>query len=134
GGKGWILGVNRTVIAGARLNSSNVWATWTPPCKQEFGPAYLSASTATDLAASCNEGVWGGNFNGITPTVWFSHDGGTTFARKTAPAFGPVLSPNPQTAVVAGTNSLQRTTDGGSSWQRVETYDGTGGVKDWGFT
>ena len=134
GGKGWILGVNRTVIAGARLMRSGTWSTWNPPCLHEFGPAYLSASTATDLVASCDEGVWGGPFKGITHTVWFSHNGGTTFVRKTAPGFGPVLSPSPQTAIVAGGGGLQRTIDGGSSWHDVLPFDGTGGQPDYGFT
>jgi hypothetical protein len=134
GGKGWILGQNRTVISGARLDARNQWTRWTPPCVREFGPAYLSASTATDLVASCDEGVWGGNFKGITPTVWFSHDGGTTFVRKTAPGFGPVLMANPSTAIVAGGGGLQRTTNGGSSWRTVQPFDATGGIHDYGFT
>ena len=133
GGKGWILGVNRLVIAGARLDANDTWGTWTPPCLHEFGPAYLSASTGTDLVASCDEGVWGGPFSGITPTVWFSHNGGSTFVRRTAPAFGPVLSPNAQTAVVAGGGTLRRTTDGGTTWTTVGRLAG-GDTTDWGFT
>ena len=133
GGHGWILGVNRTVIAAARGTASNSWARWTPPCRHGFGPAYLSASTGTDLVASCNEGVWGGHYSHITPTVWVSHNGGNTFARKPAPVFGPVLSPNAQTAVIAGNTSLQRTTDGGATWTMVGTLS-TGDTTDWGFT
>jgi photosystem II stability/assembly factor-like uncharacterized protein len=125
--------VNRTVIAGARLDGSNKWATWTPPCRHEFGPAYLSASTATDLVASCDEGVWGGTFSGITPTVWFSHDGGSTFARKTAPVFGPVLSPAARTAVVVGQGAIERTTDGGATWS-VVGHVPAGNTTDEGFT
>jgi hypothetical protein len=133
GGKGWILGVNRLVIAGARLDASSHWATWTPPCLHEFGSGYLSASTGTDLVASCDEGVWGGNFSGITPTVWFSHNGGSTFVRKTAPVFGPVLSPNADTAVVAGNETLRRTTDGGATWTTVAHLAGDD-TTDSGFT
>jgi photosystem II stability/assembly factor-like uncharacterized protein len=132
GGHGWILGVNRTVIAAART-SGTAWARWTPPCLHVFGPAYLSASTGTDLVASCDEGVWGGHYSHITPTVWFSHDRGTTFVRKPAPVFGPVLSPNAHTAVVAGNTSLQRTTDGGATWTSVGSLS-TGDTTDWGFT
>jgi len=135
GGRGWILGVNRLVTSGARLNASNAWTAWTPPCLHEFGPAYLSASTGSDLVASCDEGVWGGNFKGITHTVWFSHDGGATFSRHTAPEFGPVLMANPQTAVVAGPGGgIQRTVDGGASWHLVLPFDATGGIRDSGFT
>jgi hypothetical protein len=65
--------------------------------------------------------------------VWFSHNGGTVFTRKTAPLFGPVLSPNAQTAVVAGNGTLQRTTDGGATWHQVGTIP-TGDTTDWGFT
>ena len=133
GGHGWILGVNRTVIAGARTMSSNSWTPWTPPCPHGFGPAYLSASSGSDLAASCDEGVWGGHYSHITPTVWFSHDGGNTFLRKAAPVFGPVLSPNPRTAVIAGNQSLQRTTDTGSTWATVAHLAGDD-TTDGGFT
>jgi len=133
GGHGWILGLNRTVIAAARTTANNSWARWTPPCLHGFGPAYLSASTGTDLVASCNEGVWGGHYSGITPTVWVSHNGGNTFVRKAAPVFGPVLSPNPQTAVIAGNATLQRTTDGGATWTGVGSLP-TGDTTDWGFT
>jgi photosystem II stability/assembly factor-like uncharacterized protein len=133
GGHGWILGVNRTVIAAARTTASNSWARWTPPCLHGFGPAYVSASTGTDLVASCNEGVWGGHYSHITPTVWVSHNGGNTFVRKPAPVFGPVLSPSAQTAVIAGNATLQRTTDGGATWTMVGTLS-TGATTDWGFT
>jgi photosystem II stability/assembly factor-like uncharacterized protein len=133
GGKGWILNEDRTVISGARLTASTTWAKWTPPCVHGFGPAYLSASTATDLAASCDEGEWGGHYSHVTPTVWFSHDGGRSFLRKPSPAFGPVLSPNPRTAVVAGNQSLQRTTDTGATWTTVGSLP-TGDTTDWGFT
>jgi len=57
----------------------------------------------------------------------------TTFVRKPAPVFGPVLSPNAQTAVIAGNPSLQRTTDGGATWTMVGTLS-TGATTDWGFT
>jgi len=65
--------------------------------------------------------------------VWFSHDGGNNFLRKAAPVFGPVLSPNPRTAVIAGNQSLQRTTDTGSTWTNVASLP-NGDTTDWGFT
>ena len=57
------------------------------------GPAYLAASTATDLVATCNEGVWGPPKQATT--VYVSHDGGTTFTRSIAPGFGPVAAASP---------------------------------------
>ncbi len=133
GARGWILDQDRTVIAGARLGTGGSWTSWNAPCLHVEGPAYLAASTTTDLFASCDEGVWGGNYPRITPTAYVSHDGGTSFARHFAPSFGPILSPSPQTAVVAGEATLRRTTDGGATWSTVGST-GTGATTDWGFT
>ena len=130
---GWILDQNRTVIAGAELQANGTWAKWNPPCLNVFGPAYLSASTATDLVATCDEGVWGGNLGKITPTVSFSHDGGATFTRHLAPVFGPVLSPSAQTAAIDGANTIQLTTNGGTSFA-VAASIGASDTSDWGFT
>jgi photosystem II stability/assembly factor-like uncharacterized protein len=44
-----------------------------------------------------------------------------------------VLSPNAQTAVIAGNTSLQRTTDGGATWTMVGSIP-TGATTDSGFT
>ena len=71
--EGWIINQDRGVISGARLTSPTTWTTWTPPCLKVDGPAWLSASTATDLVASCDEGVWGGNYPKVTPSFWISH-------------------------------------------------------------
>jgi photosystem II stability/assembly factor-like uncharacterized protein len=134
GGHGWILDQNRTVITGALLTSNGVWAKWNPPCLSVNGPAFLSASTGTDLVAACNEGVWGGNLPKITPTVYFSHDGGTTFSRQLAPEFGPVMSATAQSAVVAGSHGhVQHTTNGGTTWTVAATV-GSGDATDLGFT
>jgi len=132
GGHGWILNQDRTVISGARLASNGTWAAWTPPCLQVRGPAFLTASTGTDLVAACDEGVWG-NPPPMAPAVRFSHNGGGSFVRHAAPVFGAVLSPNPQTAVVAGSQTVQRTTDGGATW-RVVAHTPAGDATDSGFT
>ena len=58
GDRGWILTVNRTVGDGARL-TNGTWQSWNPPCEETNGPAYLAASTATDVIAACEEGVYG---------------------------------------------------------------------------
>ena len=79
GSNGWLLQVDRTVVGGAQLTSSGDWTTWTPPCATANGPAWLSASSAVDLVASCDEHTYGGG--PIESSIWFSHDGGATFTR-----------------------------------------------------
>jgi photosystem II stability/assembly factor-like uncharacterized protein len=134
GSHGWLLQVDRTVVGGAQLTTAGRWAPWTPPCADAMGPAYLSASTPTDLVAACAEGLWGSPPS-QAKTIYFSHDGGASFTRHAAPTFGPVLMANPQTAAVAGPGGgLQRTTDGGVSWHLVLPFDATGGIPDYGFT
>jgi len=132
GGHGWILNQDRTVISGARLASNGTWTAWKPPCLQVRGPAFLTASTGTDLVAACDEGVWG-NPPPMAPAIRFSHNGGASFVRRTAPVFGAVLSPNAQTAVVAGSQTVQRTTDGGATWS-VVAHTRAGDATDSGFT
>jgi photosystem II stability/assembly factor-like uncharacterized protein len=131
-GAGWMVNLDRTVIGGARLESGH-WTSWTPPCASLLGPVQLTASSATDLAASCAEHLYDG-----TPTnaVYFSHDGGATFARRSAPASGYISSPNATTAVVASGADAWRTADEGRSWHQVESGNESEGdtVLDLGFT
>ncbi len=134
GGHGWVLDVMRTVIAGGRLSPGSDWAKWNPPCLGVEGPAYLAASTSSDVVADCDEGVWGGNYPKVTATVYFSHDGGLTFQRHLAPGFGAVASPSPTTAVIATTSGLKRTTDGGVTWLSVLGGSQGFGASDIGFT
>ena len=132
GGRGWIVDQNRLVIAGARLTSNGSWAKWNPPCSGKNGPAFLSASTGADLVATCEEGLWGPPTH--ARTVYFSHDGGTTFSRHLAPEFGPVMSATAQSAAVAGSQShIQHTTNDGATWT-VAASVGSGAVTDLGFT
>ena len=77
--------------------------------------------------------MWGGTYPKVTPAIDFSHNGGVSFDRHLAPGFGLVSSPNPTTAVIATTNGLQRTTDGGSTWQSMLPSGGFG-ASDMGFT
>ena len=131
GGRGWIVDVNRTTIAGARLASNGTWAKWNPPCFGKNGPDFLSASTSVDLFATCEEGLWGPPAH--AKTVYVSHDGGTTFSRHLAPEFGPVMSATANSAVVAGNlGHLQHTTDGGATWTVVATFGSD--AADLGFT
>jgi hypothetical protein len=127
GTRGWILSVNRTVIAGAELSANGTWAHWEPPCRLK-GPAFLSASTGTDLVAVCQD-----DDPETLPAVYFSHDGGATFQRHAAPIYGEVASPDPNTAVIVDADSIQRTTDDGTTWHSVYSGD-TGSLSDLGFT
>lgn len=131
GDAGWLLYVDRVVISGARLTSTGRWGPWaTPPCAGAGGGGYLAASTPNELVASCEEGVWTGPR--VTHGIYFSHDGGVTFQRHDAPQSGPVATPNASIAIVAGGAGVQRTTDGGATWQGV--FDAPFRARDLGFT
>ncbi len=130
GSNGWLLEVDRTVVGGAQLTSSGDWTTWTPPCATANGPAWLSASSAVDLVASCDEHTYGGG--SMESSIWFSHDGGATFTRHTAPASGSVTTPKGSKAVVVGVAGIERTTDEGATWHN-DFVAGSQSV-DLGFT
>jgi photosystem II stability/assembly factor-like uncharacterized protein len=132
GNRGWLIEDDRTVVAGAQLSSSGRWLDWNPPCANAGGPALFTASSGNDLVAVCDEGVWTGPK--ITPAVYFSHDAGRTFQRRTAPAYGEIASPNATTAVVNANGVLRRTTDEGATWSEVGRESGTSSALDLGFT
>ncbi len=120
GSSGWIVEVDRTVVAGARL-SNGQWQPWTPPCTTVGGPAYLAASDATHLVADCTEGVWTGP--AISDHLYVSTDGGSTFTRQAAPlpnysTVNSVATPAPG-VVLVGRGEIIATFDGGRSWQTV---------------
>jgi hypothetical protein len=131
-GVGWMVNLDRTVVGGARFESGH-WDAWSPPCAKELGPVQLTASSSTDVAASCAEHEFGGV---PTNAVYFSHDGGTTFARRSAPASGYITSPNAGIAVIAGGADAWRTSDQGLSWHQVVSGNDSEGdtVLDLGFT
>jgi photosystem II stability/assembly factor-like uncharacterized protein len=133
GNGGWILVVNRTVISGARL-SGTTWSAWNPPCLGKNGPAFLAASTAADVIATCNEGVWGPPKPATT--VYVSHNAGTTFTRTVVPGFGPLAAATPTTAIIVGNGNLWRTVDSGASWNIAARYDDrdSTSARDLGFT
>ena len=137
GAAGWLLENDRTVIGGARLVNGS-WVAWQPPCLSVVGPAYLAASSATELAAACDVGLWS------SPTgshLFVSHDGGSTFVA--APTAVPltmtaaIAGASPNVTVVGGTDAtgaaLVGTFDGGRTWSVVARL-GTGGLTDLGFT
>ena len=137
GDVGWVLQNDRTVVNGARLVAAT-WQSWDPPCLDVVGPAILAASSATDLIAVCDEGLWS------TPTgqhLWSSIDGGVTFTRvggrlpiNSAVA---VATPEGSTIVVAGSLSsgegLLTSFDGGRTWPSTLNA-GMVGITQLGFT
>jgi hypothetical protein len=128
GGSGWVTNGDRGISGGARLSATGRWESWKPPCLGAY--AEVAASSATDMVASCEEGVWTGPK--ITHALFVSHDAGVTFQRHDAPFSGLVTSPNASTAIVATPGGLQRTTDEGVTWQVVASEDQA--ALDLGFT
>ena len=118
-GAGWLIEVDRIVAGGARLDKHGQWLSWTPPCATANGPATLAAWSATDLIASCDEGVWGSP-PAPGKAAYTSHGGGTTFQRYDAPAFGSVAAADPNYALLATGYTIRRSIDGGRTWTVVE--------------
>jgi photosystem II stability/assembly factor-like uncharacterized protein len=121
GDRGWLLQNDRTVVDGARL-VAGTWRTWEPPCADTVGPAYIGASSASDIAAACDVGAWS------TPQgdhLFVSRDGGVTFTESGPrnPIIDTALAlatPDRSTIVIAGTNRLGTllfgSFDGGRNW------------------
>ncbi len=137
GTAGWLLENDRTVVGGARL-VNGTWVAWQPPCPNVVGPAYLAASSSTELAAACDVGLWS------SPTgshLFVSHDGGATFveAATTVPltTTGQITAASPSVIVVGGTDAtgavLVATFDAGRTWSVVARL-GTAEPVDLGFT
>ncbi len=137
GAAGWLLENDRTVVGGARL-VNGTWVAWQPPCLNVVGPAYLAASSATELAAACDVGLWS------SPTgshLFISHDGGATFAEAATAVpltmSGQITAASPSVIVVGGTDAtgavLVATFDAGRTWSVVGRL-GTADPVDLGFT
>jgi hypothetical protein len=135
GASGWLLENDRT--AGARL-VNGAWVTWQPPCADVVGPAFLAASSPTELAAACDVGLWGAPAG---DHLYLSHDGGSTFAASGTAApvqmAAQVAASSPSMFVVAGSDStgarLVATFDGGRTWTVVASL-GAVTIRDLGFT
>lgn len=88
---GWMLENNRTVVGGASLASNGQWQSWTPPCANANGEGGLTASSTSDVAAICSEGVEGpsGQSGAVAGSNWLytSTNGGASFQ-----AVGPLPS------------------------------------------
>jgi photosystem II stability/assembly factor-like uncharacterized protein len=133
GSAGWLIEVDREVLAGARLVAGE-WKPWQPPCTNTAGPATLAAASASDLVVACDEGVWS------TPTgvhVFVSSDGGATFtpAASKPPVFSieGVAAPAPGVAFVAGSlsgvgSAIVGSFDGGATWTAVHVLQGAGSL------
>jgi photosystem II stability/assembly factor-like uncharacterized protein len=119
GSKGWFVQVDRTVIGGALL-SAGAWQPWTPPCASDNGPAWLAASSPTQLVAVCDAGVWGTPAAGTSPGehVYVSADGGATWTQP-----GPIPLPN-VTAVAAAPGVITIAGFGATSAVLISSFDG----------
>lgn len=146
GSAGWLVNDNRSTVSAARLVGGN-WQSWTPPCADANGPAYLGAASADQLVALCAEGLWGPPAPGTTADsdwLWVSTDGGTSFGAVAAlpgtagQAASVSAAPgDPATIAVADTSGgLLMTFDGGRTWQTaVAPAPGSGvGIDYVGFT
>jgi photosystem II stability/assembly factor-like uncharacterized protein len=142
GGAGWVLENDRVSVAGARLVGST-WRAWDPACLDATAAAYLAASSAANVVAACDLGVWGPPPAGTAAGghLYVSHDGGATFV-KTGPTMpftlGQVVAtPSTSTIVVAGSigtsRFLEGSFDGGKTWAAVHNA-GTVELSELGFT
>ena len=135
---GWVLENDRTVVAGARL-VNGTWHSWQPPCADVVGPAFLGASSATDLAVACDVGAWA---SAQGDHLFVSRDGGTSFIEigkrnPTIDSASGLATPNRSTIVIAGYDShgsvLTGSFDSGHSWTVVAQPTSVS-LTDLGFT
>ena len=136
GSSGWVLENDRIVSGGATLDAG-MWRTWQPACLDVVGPAVLAASSASDLVAVCDVGLWGSPKG---EQLFTSVDKGATFAATgTRPPLkaAAVASPDRATIVIAGSDTsgaaLVASFDGGRTWSRVLS-SGAVSFVDLGFT
>jgi hypothetical protein len=142
GQAGWVVVVNRTVAGGARLEGGR-WMPWQPPCRDAGGGIVLAASTSSDLAAFCDEGLW--NDRPRAERVYLSADGGASFHQVPTPVpmgrLDGAASPKRSLFIVGGSDVnvdtrgvLMATFDAGRTWKTVDR-EGTGvHWTDLGFT
>jgi len=137
GAAGWLLENDRTVVGGARL-VNGAWVAWQPPCADVVGPAFLAASSPTELAAACDVGLWG---NPAGDHLYLSGDGGSAFVESATAVplqmAAQVAAASPSVIVVGGSDAtgavLVGTFDGGRTWTIVARL-GAVEIADLGFT
>jgi photosystem II stability/assembly factor-like uncharacterized protein len=137
GSAGWLVENDRTVVGGARIGG-DAWVAWQPPCADLVGPAFLAASSPTELAAACDVGLWG---SPAGDHLFLSHDGGSTFVESgTAVPLqmaAKVAAASPSVIVVGGSDAtgavLVATFNGGRTWAVVARL-GAVTIADLGFT
>lgn len=147
GRNGWLVDVDRTTNAGARIGAGGAWQAWTPPCSGADGPGVLAAASSTELVAVCGEGLWGTPDAGTTAgQAWLfrSVDGGDSFSAVGAlpvaasDAYAVTTAPgDAATVVVATLNGLVASFDGGATWTDLHTAGAQGkyaGADFVGFT
>ncbi|MHB8674389.1 MAG: WD40/YVTN/BNR-like repeat-containing protein [Candidatus Limnocylindrales bacterium] len=141
---GWLLEVDRTVIApGARL-VGGTWRTWQPPCATANGPALLAAADASNLVAACDAGVWGPPSGGLPmgAHLYLARDGGLTFTlvAGTLPLGYPswIAMPTATTIAIAGTrtsgSAIAISADSGRTWRVAAVGSATEAIIYLGFT
>jgi hypothetical protein len=134
GAAGWFVQVDRTVVGGARL-VNGAWTDWTAPCATAGGPAVLAASSASDLDAACDVGLWTGA--AAAERLFVSHDGGATFIDTAAipqPTVTAIAStPTAIVAAVPGVGLIRSAQDG-VTWTTVYHRTGASTVADLGLT
>jgi hypothetical protein len=137
GSAGWVLENDRTVVAGARLQSGT-WASWTPVCSTSEGPAVLAASSTQNLIAACDVGLWGGG--SPTENAFVSTNGGGSFSQlatalPSACQGSDVLASSSAAVAAAGcAGDLMGTFDEGGSWSTVYTGGASSSITYVGFT
>jgi hypothetical protein len=136
GHAGWLVFVMRTVLGGARL-ARGAWVPWQPPGSDHCGPEALAASTATDVVALCDEGLYLRPSPTPDEALYVSRDGGATFRRtgtSLAGLGGLPASPGPNDIVIANTlGELRASFDTARTWATVLRAQ-VGGWTELGFT
>lgn len=137
GDAGWILQNDRVVENGARL-VAGTWRTWQPVCADVVGPAFIGASSASDLVAVCDVGLWS------TPAgehLFVSRDAGVSFAETrigtSLDQAASLATPDRSTIVIAGFDPkgwlLVGSFDAGRTWSDLIVAR-PGALTDLGFT
>jgi hypothetical protein len=138
GSAGWVVENDRVVSGGARLQSGT-WSAWTAPCSTVNGPATLAGSSASDLIAACEVGLYGGS-SSPTEQAYTSTTGGGAFTELAAalPAAcqgsSALASPTTSVAAAGCGGEIVATFDGGGSWGTVFTGSGNTSISYIGFT